>query len=93
MEGVRRAPTVCRRVGEPIDDLQLFDDRAGPPVVHDQRQRVLVLRPDMDEVDVQAIDLGHELLKAVQRRLTPAPVVVRPPVAREVLHHPERHTL
>ena len=28
---------------------------------HDQRQRVLVLGLDVDEVDVDAVDLGHEL--------------------------------
>ena len=45
-------------VGQQIDDLQLLDDRAGPAVRDDQRQRVLVLRADVDEVDVQSVDLG-----------------------------------
>ena len=61
MERVRRAPAMCRGVGERLDDLQLLDDRARPPVGDDQRQRILVLRANMDEVDVQSIDLGDEL--------------------------------
>jgi len=31
-----------RRIRQRIDDLHLFDDRAGPPVRDDQRQRVLM---------------------------------------------------
>jgi hypothetical protein len=84
---------VCGRVGQPIDDLQLLDYRAGPPVINDERQRILVLGPDMDEVDVQPVDLRQEMRKVVQHRLASAPVVVRRPVEREILHHPERHTL
>ena len=48
-------------IGERLDDLQLLDDRARPPVRDDQRQRVLVLGADVDEVDVQPVDLGHEV--------------------------------
>jgi hypothetical protein len=42
MEGVRLARAVRGGVGERLDDLQLLDDRAGPPVRADHRQRVLV---------------------------------------------------
>ena len=58
MERVRGARAVRRGVGERLDDLQLLDDRARPPVRDDQRQRVLMLRADVDEVDVQPVDLG-----------------------------------
>ena len=93
MERVRRAPAVRGGIGERLDDLQLLDDRAGPPVRDDQRQRVLVLGADVDEMNVQPVDLGHEVRQGVQLRLARAPVVVRPPVAREVLHHREPHAL
>ena len=43
--------------GQRIDDFQLLDDRAGPSVRDDQRQRVRVLRADVNEVNVDAIDL------------------------------------
>ena len=76
-----------------IDDLQLLDDRAGPAVIDDERQRVFVLRTNVDEVDVEPVDLGDELRQGVQLRLALAPVVLRRPVAREFLHHRERHAL
>ena len=61
MERVRRARAMRRGIGERLDDLQLLDDRARPPVGDDQRQRVLVLGAQMDEVNVDAVDLGREL--------------------------------
>src|SRR5262249_36489670 len=76
-----------------IDDLQLLDDRAGPAVVDDQRQRVFMLRANVNEVDVQPVDLGDELRQGVQCRLASAPVVPGRPVAREFLNHCERHAL
>ena len=93
VERVRRAAAVRRRIGQRIDDLQLLDDRAGPAVRDDDRQRVRLLRAHVDEVDVDAVDLGHELRQGVQPRLDLAPVVVRRPVARELLHRRELHAL
>ena len=61
VEGVRRAPAVRGGIGQRLDDLQLLDDRARPAVRDDERQRVLVLRADVDEVDVEPVDLGDEL--------------------------------
>ena len=43
MESGRRARAMCRGIGEWLDNLQLLDDRARPPVCDDQWQRVLVL--------------------------------------------------
>ena len=54
---------------ERLDDLHLLDDRTGPPVRDDDRQRVLVLRAHVDEVNVEPIDLGDELRERVQLRL------------------------
>ena len=67
-----------RRIGQRIDNLQLLDDRARPAVRDDQRERVLMLGPDMDEMDVQPVDLGDEVRQGVQLRLALALVVVRP---------------
>ena len=61
MERVRRARTVGRWIGEEINNLELLDDRAGPAVADDQRQRVLVLGADVNEVNVKPVDLGQEL--------------------------------
>ena len=69
-------------IGERLDDLQHFDDRAGPAVREDHWQRVLLSRPDVDEMDVQSVDLGGELRQRVQVRLASAPVVAGGPVVR-----------
>jgi hypothetical protein len=61
VEGVRGVAAVRRRIGERADGLEQLNDRAGPPVRHDQRQSVLVRRPHVDEVDVHPVDLGREL--------------------------------
>ena len=93
MKSVRLAAAMRRRIRERVDDLQLLDDRPGPAMRDDQRERVLVVRAHVDEVDVQPVDLAQEVRQAVQLRLAPAPVIVRRPVARECLHGCERHAL
>src|SRR5688500_14107757 len=60
---------------------------------HDQRQRLLVPRLDVDEVDVDPVDLGRELRQRVQSRLALAPVVLGRPVAGERLDRRQLHTL
>jgi hypothetical protein len=82
-----------RRVGQRIDDLQLLDDRARPSVGDDERQGVLMLRADVDEVDVQPVDLGDELRQGVQPGFDLAPVVFRRPVSGEFLHRRQLHAL
>ena len=93
MEGVRRSAAVSCRIGQWLDDLQLLDDRARPAVRDDDREGVLVLRASMNEVDVQAVDLGNEVREGVDPRFALAPVVLRAPVTREFLHGRERHAL
>jgi len=93
VERVLGGAAVLGRVGERPDDPEHLDDRAGPAVRDDQRQRVLVPGPDVDEVDVQPVDLGHELRQRVQLRLAPAPVVVGGPVAGELLDRGQLHAL
>ena len=93
MEGILGAAAVRGRVGQRADGVEHLDHGAGPAVGHDQRQRVLVRRLDVDEVDVHAVDLGRELRQRVQLRLGLAPVVVGRPVARELLHRRQLHAL
>ena len=59
----------------------------------DQRQRVLVLRADMQEMDVEAVDGGLVLAPAVQHRLAAAPVVAVTPVIGQRLDLGERGAL
>jgi len=93
VEGIRCAAAMGGRIDQRVDDLQLLDDRPGPAVRNDQRQRVLVLRADVNEVDVQSVDLGDEVGIGVQLRLDLAPVVLIRPVAHELLNGRERHAL
>ncbi len=69
-----------RGIGQGIDYLHLFNDRARPTVRDDERQRILMFRPDMNEVNVQPVDLGDELRQGVHFCFDPAPVVVCRPV-------------
>ena len=93
IERVRCAPAMRGRIRQRIDDFQLLDDRAWPSVGDDDRQRVRILRPHMDEVNVHAIDFGGELRESVQPRLDLAPVVLRLPIAREFLHRRKWYAL
>ena len=89
VERVGLGAAVRRGVGERIDDLQQLDDRTGPAVRDDDRQRTLMLRLHVDEVDVQPVDLGDEMRQRLQARLAFAPIVFRPPVLDEFLHRRE----
>ena len=60
--------------------FSLLDDRAGPAVGDDQRQRVLVLGADVDEVNVQPVDLGDEV--AAGRSVAPRTCASRTPSAQ-----------
>src|ERR1700680_3551314 len=93
MESVRCARAMCRWIGQWIDNLELLDDRAGPSVGDNERQRIFMLRTNVNEVNVQPIDLGDELRQRVQSRLHLAPVVFRPPITREGLHGRELYAL
>ena len=70
-----------------------LDDRTGPAVRDDDRQRTLMLGFHVDEVDVEAVDLGDEMRQRLQMRLALAPIVLRSPVLDEFLHRAELHTL
>ena len=59
----------------------------------DQRQGVRMTGADVDELDVEPVDLGHELRQGIQLRLRLAPVVVRSPVADERLDLVQLHAL
>jgi hypothetical protein len=86
VEGIRFAPAMRRGIDQRLDDLHLFNDGARPPVRDDHRQRVVVLRADVNEMNVEPVDLGDEVRQGLQPRFDLAPVVVGRPVARQFLH-------
>ena len=65
----------------------------GHPWVMMQRQRVVVRRADVDEVDVEAVDLGEVLVEPVEHGLAGPPVVRVGPVLRDLPHVRERDPL
>src|ERR1700674_1654470 len=93
MESVRCACAMRRGIGQWIDDLQLLDDGAGPPVRDDEWQRIFMLRTHVNEMNIEPIDLGDEIWQRVQFRLALAPIVIYPPIARELLHRRKLHAL
>src|SRR6516162_10303440 len=79
MESVRCARAMGRGIGQWIDNLELLDDRTGPPVRDDERQRIFMFRTNVNEMNVQPIDLGYELRQCIQFRLALPPIVICPP--------------
>ena len=81
----RRLPRVHhgRGIGERTNDLQEFEDRSRPAMGDDERQGVRMTRANVHEVNVEPVDLSHELRQGIQLRLGFAPVIVRAPVAYE----------
>ena len=65
MKGVLSVAAVSGRIGERTHDLEHLDDRPGPAVRDHQRQGILVTRPNVNEVNAKAIDLGVELWEAI----------------------------
>ena len=59
----------------------------------DERQCVRFLRADVDEVNIDAIYVRHELRQGVQPRFDLTPVVCGLPVARELPHGRKLHPL
>jgi hypothetical protein len=59
----------------------------------DHRQCILLLRADVNKVDVEPVDLGDELRQGVEAGFDLSPVIVSLPVAHEVLQHRERYAL
>src|SRR5262245_2886243 len=93
VECIGLGTTVLRGVGQRTNSLEQLDDRAGPAMRHDQWQRVLMPGPDMDEVDLHPVDLGHELRESVQLRFGLPPVVLGRPVVCESLQGSPLHSL
>jgi hypothetical protein len=91
VERVRRVGAVGSRVGQRADHIEELDDRARPAMGQDQRERVRLGRPDVQEVDVLAVDLGDELRVLVQPGLGRTPVKAVPPVPGQPADFGQRH--
>ena len=72
-------------ISEQRRERQELDEGAGPAMGQDQWDPAPASCPLMDEVDVDAIDLGAELRKLVELRLLCSPVKGVLPVVHQVL--------
>ncbi len=81
------------RIREWTDGAEEFEHRARPTVRDEDRQRVLFLGLDLNEVNVHAVDVRHELRQRIQLRLRLAPVVARAPVLHQGLQPGQLRTL
>src|SRR5437868_6692286 len=86
MKSIRGRPAMGGRIGQRLDDFHLLDDRAGPAMRDDDRQRIFMPGTNVNEMNVETIDLSDEVRYGSQFRLALAPVVVCFPIAREILH-------
>src|SRR5262249_47001115 len=93
VKGILRAAAGRGWIRSRIDDLELLDDGARPAVRNDDWQCIGVLRSHVDEMDVDAIDLGDELWQAVELPLQLPPVVAGAPVTNKPLKLLERRAL
>src|ERR1044072_591066 len=93
VERVLGPSTMSGRIGERRDDLELFDHRPRPSVRDDNRQGIRMARARMDEVDVNAVDLGDELRQRVELGFGLAPFIAAAPITDEVLQLRELSTL
>ncbi|MCY1366757.1 hypothetical protein D9M69_536630 [compost metagenome] len=80
-------------VGQGADGLQQLEDRPRPAVGHDQRHGVRMAGANVDEVNVQAVDVGQELREGIEFRFRLAPVVASLPVPHQRLKLVELYTL
>jgi hypothetical protein len=53
MESVRCLAAMRCGIDERVDNLQLLDDRAGPSMRDDDRQGILMLRANVDKMNVR----------------------------------------
>ena len=59
----------------------------------DEWQRVLVVGTNVNEVNVNPVDISHEMRQGLEPLLELAPVVLGPPIAGEGLNRRELHAL
>ena len=65
IECVLRISAICSWIGQWSDHISKEEDRAGPSMSEDDRQRARMFRSYVDEMNAKAIDLGVELWEAI----------------------------
>ena len=84
VEGIRGIAAVGSGVGEERDEGEHLDERAGPAMGDEERQRRWPVAPRVDEVDAETVHAGPEVGERVHRALLTPPVESRAPVLDDV---------
>lgn len=83
VERIGRFAAVGTGIAQRTDQVDELGDRDGVAVGDDQRQRVGLRRPHVQEVDRLTVDRRHELREPVEPALLLAPVELVAPVGHE----------
>jgi hypothetical protein len=92
VEGEGRIAAVCPWIRQQRNGLGELDERVGPPVGQDQRERAGLGGAHMQEMDVVAVDFGEVLRELVECCLVCPPVVAGAPVIGPLREVAGRHT-
>ena len=93
VERIRGIAAVGNWIRERFDHLLEFDDRSGPAVSHDEGLSVRLRGLHVNEVNVEPVQVSHELREAVELRFAVAPIVFLAPVLADFLNVSERDPL
>ena len=83
MECIVGRAAVCGRVGERVDHPHELGDGTRPAVRQHHRRCVVVRRADVHGVNVDAVDLGEEMVVGVELSFEASPVVALGPIGAE----------
>ena len=93
MKRILLLPTMRQRIGQGTNDLGEFEDRAGPAVREQHRQRVLVSRTDVQKMNIQPVDPGPVLSEPVEHAFASPPIVLFPPIFHQLFQAMELQAL
>ena len=76
------------RIGQEGHERKQFDERARPAVAQNQRNAVPMSGRLMDEVDMDAVEIGAELVDRVQLAFLCAPIELVGPIRKQLFKVP-----
>jgi hypothetical protein len=71
-------------IGQDRNQRQQFDERTRPAVAQDERNPPPVCRTLVDEVDLEPVEVGAELIDRIQRALLRPPIEPVGPVGKQL---------
>src|SRR6478736_3699982 len=93
IKGVFGLSAKRNRICKWANDLHLFDYRSWPAMSDDDRQCILLLRANMNKMNIHSVYRRNKLRQGVQPGLYFSPVVLACPVFSERFHCSELYSL